>query len=126
MPPAEGRLAAGTGREAKPFLDVLEPFDFGNSVGPEFLDPVFFLAVIEGPVFAELAAGGCVDQRARVVGAHLEEDAVLELLHALAIERPVHVVHAVAPDDGVDAHRRTVAEHVARRASTAAAGLSSS
>ena len=56
-----------------------------------------------------LAAGESI-RCAGVGRAHLEEDAHLELAERLAVEVAVQVVHAVAPDDHVDAQAGPVAE----------------
>src|SRR5208337_4771737 len=100
------------GRGSGPELAVyaVEPLRVGQPVRAELLDPVLFLAEEEGPIGTELAGGRRIDQRAAVVGAHLEEDADLELLQALAVEGPVQVIHAVAPDQGMHGHRGALLE----------------
>ncbi len=89
-----------------------QPLVAGNSVGTELLESSLFLAKEERSVGPQFPGRGRVDQGARIVGAHLEEDADLELTQRLAVEGPVQVIEAVAPDDRVDSDRRALAEDV--------------
>src|SRR5690242_2801695 len=85
-------IAVGQGAVAELLADVVEPFLLGEGVGAELLQLPFFFAEEEGTVLPQLARGRRVDQGARVVGAHLEQDADLEFAEPLAVERAVEVV----------------------------------
>src|SRR4051794_31042549 len=77
--PFGGDVAVGGGAVAELLADVVEPLVFGERVGAELLELPFLLAEEQGPVLPQLARGRRIDQVARVVGAHLEQDADLEL-----------------------------------------------
>ena len=62
---------------------------------------------------AELVGGGRVDQVAGIGGAHLEEDAVVELAQGMTVQRAVDGDGGVGPGDDVHADRRAVAQDLA-------------
>src|SRR5947207_1951855 len=68
------------------FLHPVQPLLRWQSVGPEFLQPVLFLAGEISAVGAEPAGVWGIDQVAGVGGAHLEQDAHLEFTEGLPIE----------------------------------------
>src|SRR5690348_16001613 len=77
----------------------------GHAVGTALFEGAELLGVEEGAVGAEFSGGGAVDEVARVVGAHLEQDAEHELAHCLAVEGAGGAGGGVDPDEDVDAER---------------------
>src|ERR1019366_1582675 len=63
------------------YVQALNPFRRGQSVRPELLDLPLILGVIKRPLRSELGGDGGIHQRAGVGGAHLHEDALIELAH---------------------------------------------
>ena len=64
----------------------------------------------EGPLRAQLHGRGAVDQLAGLGAAHLEEHAEFEFLESASLEGPLQVRQRIAPDEHMDADRRTVLE----------------
>ena len=110
------------GRDIELVFHTVEPCQARASpYGPEFLDPVRFLAVRGKARFSpEFAAAGCVDQAcsSRWRSSGTEYDSRIP---SSPDDRACgsDVVDAVAPDDGVHPDGRTVAKDRPRRASRA-------
>src|SRR5262249_6005090 len=65
---------------------------------------------------AELGGGGVVHQRARVRGAHLHQDALVELAQRLPIQAALQVDERITPEQGENTHRRAFLEHLSELA----------
>src|SRR5262245_29308114 len=89
--------------------DPGKPVVRGQAVRPELLRNRILFAVVDRPIDTKLARNRRIDNRARIAGTHLEQYTHVELADHLAFKRSVQVIQAIAPDDGVDAVRRSLA-----------------
>src|SRR4051812_31751904 len=74
-----------------------EPGVVGQAIGAKLFEHPLLFAVKQASMPAQLGRHRRIDERARIVAAHLERDAHLELAKCWAIPHAVQIIDRVAP-----------------------------
>src|SRR5258706_1974987 len=93
------------GASLQPICHFPKPILIWQRIGSEFFHDALLFAISQRSMDTQLVCHRRVDQIARIIGAHLEKNAVIKFAQRAAVERALEARWRVDPTDDVDAQR---------------------